>query len=164
MHYTDKHAHGRVPTQRQIIRSGLLHLVSKHLLEDQLFDVWLGDTTCMLSEVNTLFISVKELVSRVIRGVDTFITTEIAWICNVWHSEVMFLGDKYKTQKEMLWMTVECRSRGSEGDNMWAYVYVRWNIFTQWTKLTSKTECSMCTGVLYQQTEWHSNLFNAYSI
>lgn len=44
------------------------------LLEDQLLDVWLGDAACMFNEVNALFISVKELVSGVLRDVDTFIT------------------------------------------------------------------------------------------
>lgn len=47
---------------------------------DQRVDLWVGDPACMHNEPNTLFISVKELVSRVIRNVDTFITAEIARI------------------------------------------------------------------------------------
>lgn len=72
MNYEDKHAHPcrRATTERQ--RS--LHFAPEHLLEDQRLDVWLGDTACMHNEANPLFISARELVSGVIRDVDTFIT------------------------------------------------------------------------------------------
>lgn len=70
----------RANTAAEMISSRLLHSVSKHVLEDQRVDLWVGDPACMHNEPNTLFISVKELVSRVIRNVDTFITAEIARI------------------------------------------------------------------------------------